>query len=113
MYTSTTADITPVLRTDPTTKRDYYAFTASIRQGLHRVVFTSGKLTFLAGGDAGIGMNQAVPSGLSMSFAGSLAATLAYEVRPNVAILFAPRLLWINSSWNVVPQIGVVFRTSK
>lgn len=110
VYASTTTDVIPKLTTDPATQRSYYAFTTSIRQGVHKRVYSNGKFTALLGGDAGLGLNQAAPSGMNVSFAASFTATAVYQINKSWAVAVPIRGLWINSSWNMVPQVGVLFK---
>ena len=110
VYASTTTDVIPRLTVDPATKRSYYAFTTSIRQGIHKTLYHAGAWTLLLGGDAGVGLNQAAPSGVNVSFAGSFTTTAVYQFKPHWALAVPVRGLWVNSSWNLVPQIGVLFK---
>lgn len=109
---STTTDIVPVLQIDPTTKRSYYAFQTSVRQGAHKLLFTSGRLSALIGGDAGVGMSQALPSGINFSFAGSFTATAVFQISKKWALVVPVRALWMgqNASWNLLPEIGILFK---
>ncbi len=110
VYSSTTTDVIPVSKVDPATNRTYFAFTTSIRQGVHKTIFTQGKFTALLGGDAGVGLNQAQPSGVSVSFAASFTTTGIYQINSKWSLAVPIRGLWVNSSWNLVPQIGVLFK---
>lgn len=110
VYSSTSTDIVPVQKLDPATGRAYFAFTTSIRQGVHKTVYTSGKFVALIGGDAGVGLSQAVPSGMNVSLAASFTATAIYQLTPKFAVVVPIRGMWVNSSWNLLPQIGILFR---
>ena len=111
VYMSTTTDIIPISQIDPVTKRQFWAFQTSIRQGAHKIVFSSGKFTALAGGDAGAGVSQASPSGINVSFAGSLTITAVYDLGKKFALVVPVRALWTGqSSWNVLPEIGILFK---
>lgn len=111
IYMSTSTDIIPIQQVDPITKRTFWAFSTSIRQGAHKVVLTSGKFTALVGGDAGVGITQASPSGINVGFAGSFTATAAWELNKNWAVVMPIRALWTGqSSWNVIPEIGILFK---
>jgi ABC-type molybdate transport system substrate-binding protein len=112
VYLSTVADIVPVLQLDPVTKRQFYAFSTSIRQGAHKTIWTAGKFTALLGGDAGAGFSQASPSGVNVNFAGSFTATGVYQLSAKFAIVVPIRALWMGDSktWNALPEFGVLFK---
>ena len=110
VYTSTTTDIIPLSKIDTATGRSYYAFTTSVRQGIHKVVVTTGKLTVLIGGDVGAGFSQAAPSGVNVSLAGSFTATAVYLFKPKWGIVVPIRGMYTNGAWNLIPQAGIVFK---
>jgi hypothetical protein len=110
VYLSTTADIRPVQQVDPGTGRTYWAFTTSIRQGVHKILFTSGAFSALLGGDAGGAFSQAAPAGIGVSFTGSITATAVWQFRPKFGLVIPLRAIWVNGGWNVVPQIGILFK---
>jgi hypothetical protein len=109
LYASTSTDITPLQKTDPATKRLYWSFTTSVRQGLHKVVMSRGALTFLVGGDAGVGMSQADPSGVNVGLSGSFTGTAVWKLGKSWAVVVPVRGLWVNTSWNLIPEIGILF----
>lgn len=112
LYLSTVADIVPVAQIDPATGRQFYAFSTSIRQGMHKVIGTWGRMSALIGGDAGAGFAQGATSGLSVSFAGSFTATAVYQISPRWAVVVPVRALWQGQSktWNALPEVGIFFR---
>jgi hypothetical protein len=111
LYSSTTTDIIPVLRLDAATNRQYYAFSTSIRQGLHKAIFTSGKFVMLVGGDAGIEMSQGTPpSGAVVSVAAAFTGTAVYQISSKWAVMVPVRGLWQNGAWNLVPEVGIVWK---
>jgi hypothetical protein len=110
IYLSSTADITPVQQIDPTTKRTYWAFTTSIRQGAHKLLLTSGRFSILVGGDAGGAFSQSATSGIGVSFTGSITATAVWQISNKWAVIAPIRAVWINSGWNAVPQVGILFK---
>jgi hypothetical protein len=113
MYSSTTTDIVPVARVDAATGRKYFAFTTSIRQGVHKVVYTSSKFTALLGGDGGVGLSQAAPSGVDVSLSAAFTATLIYQLSPRWAIAAPIRGIYSGGAWNLVPEFGFVFKPGK
>ena len=110
VYSSTTTDIIPVLTTDAATKRQYYGFSTSVRQGVHKSLYTNSKFTALIGGDAGVGLSQAVPSGINVSLAGSFTMTGIYQINKSWSVVVPVRCLWQNASWNLVPEVGIMFK---
>ena len=112
VYLSTTTDIVPVQVTDPLTKRLYWGFTTQIRQGAHKTVLERGKLTVLLGGDAGVGMSQASPSGINVNFAGGFTATAVYKLSASWSLAVPVRALYIGQTgnWNVIPEFGILFK---
>ena len=110
VYLSTTTDITPVQAFDVPTQRKYWAFQTSIRQGVHKVLLTSGKFTALMGGDAGIALSQTAPAGIGMAFTASFTATAVWQISPKWAVVIPMRAIWINGGWNVVPQLGLLYK---
>src|SRR5579863_4051783 len=82
IYGTTTADILPKKAVDPTTKRSFYAVSASIRQGFHKDILDTGRFSFLIGGDVGPSFSQSQPSGISINFSSSFVATGLYQITP-------------------------------
>ena len=112
LYTSSTADVFPVLKTDPATGKPYYAAKAAFRQGVHKLLLHQGKFSFLLGGDAGVAAGQAT-SGMQFNFNGSFTATAIYQFSDKWAVVFAPRGMYVpdaTNTWNIVPQVGVLFK---
>lgn len=110
VYSSTTTDILPVQKTDPATGRAYFAFSTSIRQGLHKTVYTNNRFVFLLGGDAGVSLTQAAPSGVNVGLSGAFTATGIYQLSPKWALAVPIRGMYINGSWNLIPEVGILFK---
>ena len=107
---STSTDISPVQITDPTTKRVYWGFSTSVRQGVHKQLYATGNWYFLLGGDAGAGFSQASPSGLNVSLAASFQATVIYKFKPQWAIVMPIGGVYVNGAWNMIPRLGISFK---
>lgn len=111
VYGTTTTDIAPKKAMDPGTGREFYALSASVRQGVHRSVLSSGRLTFLLGGDLGPGFSQGQPSGISVSVDGSFVVTALYRLSNAFSVIAPVRMLYVsNIGWNPVAEIGVCVR---
>src|ERR1035441_4626168 len=82
VYTSTTADVIPVVLPNPTGKGTYLSFQVTMRQGVHKVIYAKGKLALLLGGDAGAAFSQASPSGTNVNIAASGTGTVIYQINP-------------------------------
>ena len=114
MYNSSCADVIPVHATDPTTGKQFYAISASFRQGLHEKLLATGKFVFLLGADVGPGFSSSPTSGISLSATGSFVFTTVYRVKPYMSIVIPIRALYISGiGWNPVFQAGVNFNLSK
>ena len=114
VYGTTTADIVPKKAIDPTTGRTFYALSASIRQGVHKSLLSTGRWNFLVGGDLGPSFSQAQPSGIHLSLSSSFVATAVYQVTPRFSALTPFRMLYISGiGWNPVVEAGVVINLSK
>jgi hypothetical protein len=110
VYSSTTTDIIPVQKTDAATGRKYYAFTTSIRQGLHKTLYTTSKFAVLLGGDAGVGLSQADPSGVNVALSAAFTATAIYQWKPKWAIAVPIRGVFAAGAWNLIPEVGILFK---
>jgi hypothetical protein len=110
LYSSTTTDIIPVLRTDAATSREYYGFSTSVRQGIHKTVLSSGKFHALVGADAGVEFSQYAPTGVAVAVAGSITGTAVYQLSQKWAVVVPIRALWQNGAWNLVPEVGIVWK---
>lgn len=114
VYATTTADLYPKKAVDPVTGRQFYAISASTRQGVHYRALTSGKATFLLGGDLGPGFSQGDPSGIKISLTSSFVATMAYQITPKFYAMVPIRMLYVSGiGWNPVAQAGVVISLRK
>jgi len=114
IYGTTTADILPKLATDPTTGKDFYAIQSSIRQGFHKDVLDTGRLSFLIGGDVGPSFSQSQTSGFNVSFSSSLVATAIYQITPVFSFILPVRMLYITGvGWNPIAEAGVLINLKK
>jgi len=109
VYGTTTADILPRKAVDPATRRSFYAIQSSIRQGFHKDVLDSGRLSFLLGGDVGPSFSQAQTSGISISFSSSFVATGIYQITPAFSFIAPIRMLYVSGiGWNPIAEAGIV-----
>jgi hypothetical protein len=107
VYGTTTADVFPKLATDPTTKKSFYAVSASIRQGVHKDILDTGRFSFLLGGDVGPGFSQGQPTGISISLSTSFVATAVYQINPTFSLFVPVRMLYVSGAgWNPVVEAG-------
>lgn len=81
-----------------------------MHQGVHKVMYASNKLVCLLGGDAGVGLSQAQPSGVNVSLAAAFTATVVYQLSPKWAVVVPVRGLYSAGAWNLIPEIGVLFK---
>jgi hypothetical protein len=114
VYESTTADLVPVTKYDPVTKRNVYTFSSQIRQGLHKTLYTAEKWQLMLGGDIG-GSFAAAPegaTGINVSLAGSVTGTFVYQINPHWAAIVPVRGLYTASfgGWNLIPEVGIVWK---
>src|ERR1700722_4972762 len=75
IYGTTTADILPKLAIDPATGKRFYAISSSLRQGVHKDLVDTGRISFLLGGDVGPSFSQSQTSGFNINFSSSFVAT--------------------------------------
>ena len=109
IYGTTTADILPKLAVDPTTGKKFYAISSSLRQGFHKDIVDTGRLSFLLGGDVGPSFSQSQPSGISISFSSSFVATALYQMTPAFSLIVPVRMLYISGvGCNPIAEAGVV-----
>jgi len=109
IYGTTTADILPKKAVDPTTNRSFYAISASIRQGIHKDIVDTGRLSFLLGGDVGPSFSQSQPSGISINFSSSFVATALYQITPAFSFIVPVRMLYMSGiGWNPIVEAGIV-----
>ena len=109
LYGTTTADVFPKKAVDPTTGKSFYAISSSIRQGFHKDLLDTGRLSFLLGGDVGPGFSQAQPTGISVNLSASFVMTTLYQVNPTFSVVFPIRMLYVSGiGWNPVMEAGVV-----
>ena len=107
VYGTTTADVFPVKAVDPTTKRNFYAISASLRQGVHKDILDTGRLSFLLGGDVGPGFSQAQPTGININLSTSFVATVMYQLNPTFSLIVPVRMLYVSGAgWNPVVEAG-------
>jgi len=109
IYGTTTADILPKLATDPTTGKKFYAISSSIRQGFHKDVLDTGRMSFLLGGDVGPSFSQSQPSGININFSSSFVATGICQVTPAFSFIVPVRMLYVTGiGWNPIAEAGIV-----
>ena len=109
VYGTSTADILPKLATDPTTGKKFYAISASLRQGLHKDIVDTGRLSFLLGGDVGPSFSQGQSSGFNINFSSSFVATAVYQITPVFSFIVPVRMLYISGiGWNPIAEAGVM-----
>ena len=114
MYNTSTADVVPIKAVDPATGKQFWAVSAQFRQGLHEKLLSTGKFTFLLGGDIGPGFSSTGTSGITVSATGSFVATCLYRVNSWMNVVVPIRMLYVgNVGWNPVVQAGVSFNLSK
>ena len=110
VYTSTTADIIPI-RLMTAAGKPYYSLQPTVRQGVHKVVYTRAAFTALIGADAGAAFSQASPSGMNVNLATSVTATGIWRIGNSFGVVVPIRgLRTPQSGWNLVPQIGILFK---
>jgi hypothetical protein len=108
MYNTTTADVIPVKAKDPTTGLNFWAISASVRQGVHEKILATGNFRFLLGGDVGPGFSSTATGGITVSATGSFVATFLYRINKYISIVAPVRMLYVsNVGWNPVIQCGV------
>ena len=108
VYGSTTADVLPKLSTDAATGKQFYALSASIRQGFHKSVITAGRWAFLLGGDVGPGFSSAQPTGINITLSSSFIATTVYQITPRFSTIVPVRMLYVSGAgWNPVIEMGL------
>ena len=108
VYTTTTADVIPVKATDPTTGKSFYAVSASVRQGIHYKILSTGNWHFLLGADVGPGFSSTATSGISVSMTSSFVATALYRINKMFSVVVPVRMLYVGGvGWNPVLQAGV------
>jgi hypothetical protein len=114
VYGTTTADIVPKKATDPATGRSFYALSSGIRQGFHKDILDTGRLSVLLGGDVGPSFSDAQTSGISISFSSSFVATAIYQITPTFSAIFPVRMLYVSGiGWNPIMEAGVVVNLGK
>lgn len=114
LYMTTTALLSPQLKLDPTTNKQFYAVTTSFRQGLHRDMIDVGKWSFLVGGDLGpaLGSNPSASS-LAVNFSSSVVITPVYQLSKSVSLILPLRGVYINNvGWNPEVDFGVQLNLS-
>jgi hypothetical protein len=111
VYESTTADIIPMTKVDPVTKRTVYTFQSTIREGAHKTIYTNQKFQLLLGGDAGAAFSQPSAGGVTVSLATSVTATAVYQIKPHWAVMVPIRGIWTAAiGWNLIPEAAVVWK---
>jgi hypothetical protein len=109
VYMTTTADIFTKKMTTATGQA-FWGISAGIRQGLHKSLLTTGRFTFLLGGDIGPSFSSAQPSGTNINFSSSFVFTTVVQITPVVSFVAPERMLFVggaSAGWNPVLQAGV------
>jgi hypothetical protein len=114
VYGSTTADVyTKKMAT--ATGQTYWGLSAGMRQGMHKSLLTTGRFTFLLGGDIGPSFSSAQPSGVNINFSSSFVFTTVVQITPVVSFVAPERMLYVggaNTGWNPVLQAGFALNLS-
>ena len=115
VYTSSTADIIPIIKIDSATGRKFYTFQTSLRQGAHKVLYDNKKVAFLLGGDIGPGFSGSTGSGMNVGLTGSLTATFVYQFHQHWAFIMPIRGFMSNNTggfgvMNLIPEAGFVWK---
>ena len=114
VYGTTVADILPKKAIDPATKRSFYALSVGVRQGFHKSIISTGRFTFLLGGDVGPSFAQSQPSGIDVSFSTSFVATSVVQLSPIFSFMVPIRMLYVSGiGWNPIAEAGFVVNLSK
>jgi hypothetical protein len=109
LYGTTTADFYPKKSIDPATGRQFYAITATGRQGIHRDMLDTGRWSFLLGFDLGPSFSQAQPSGINVNLSTSFAVTPLCQISRVFSAIVPIRMLYVSGiGWNPVVEAGVV-----
>src|SRR5580692_9783406 len=109
IYGTTTADILPKLAVDPTTGKKFYAISSSLRQGGHKDLVDTGRISVLLGGDVGPSFSQSQTSGFNISFSSSFVATAIYQVTPVFSFIVPVRMLYISGvGWNPIAEACIL-----
>ena len=116
VYGSTMVDFLPKLATDPATGKPFYALQASARQGFHKSLIATGRVTFLVGADVGPTFSQSTSSVISgqssiaVSFSTSVTTTTVVQLTPAISFVVPIRLLYIAPvGWNPIGEAGFLF----
>ena len=114
VYGITTADIYTKKMTTAT-GQTFWGLSTSMRQGLSKSLLTTGRFTFLLGGDVGPSFSSAQPSGVNINFSSSFVATTIVQLTPVVSFVAPERMLYVGGAaagWNPVLQAGFAFNLS-
>jgi hypothetical protein len=109
IYGTTTADILPKLATDPTTGKQFYAISSSLRQGFHKDLVDTGHMSFLIGGDVGPSFSSTQTAGFNVNFSSSFVATMIYQISPVFSMIVPLRMLYVSGvGWNPIAEAGIL-----
>lgn len=109
-YTSTIINIVPKTAIVAGTGKNFYTFSTSAQQSVHKVIYQGPKFVLLVGGGAGAVFSQASPSGANVNFAASVTATMAYQLSAKWGIAVPVQGIYTPQGWDLVPAIAVVFK---
>lgn len=121
IYGSTLTDVFPQRKIDPTTGRSFIALNTSVRQGFHKDLFDTGRISALIGGDVGPSFTGATGSlvtggaaTVTVSLSSSATGTLVYKATSWLDIPISGRMLYVtNVGWNPVLSTGLLFNLKK
>ena len=111
VYGSTTADIYTKKMTTAT-GQTFWGLSTGVRQGMHKSLLSTGRFTFLLGGDIGPSFSSAQPSGLNVNFSSSFVFTTVVQINPVISFVAPERMLYVGGAqagaqgWNPVLQAG-------
>ena len=107
VYGTTTADLLPKKAVDPATGKSFYALSASVRQGVHKSLYSSGAFTALLGGDVGPSFSSQAPqNGFNVSLSTSFVATVVCQLKPQLSFIMPIRMLYMT---NIIRGLGFTF----
>src|ERR1035441_5817794 len=122
VYGTTTTDVLPKKAIDPTSGRVFYAVSTSVRQGFHKSLISTGKFSFLVGGDLGPSFSQSTTNAISgsgktaitVSLSTSATATAILQVSRLFAFAVPVRMLYeAGIGWNPVVEAGFIINLQK
>lgn len=92
--------------------QSFWGLSAGVRQGVSKSLLTTGRFTFLLGGDLGPSFSSAQPNGVNINFSSSFVITTIVQLTPIISFVAPERMLYVggtDAGWNPVLQAGVAF----